>query len=230
MGAVIWIVFVLALAAAALCVRVAYIGTPFAKLSTKTIASLGFIVVGILCACVEPLGSGRVYYAALMLPGLFFGLIGDVALAYEAILPQKKEQCFLVGLCAFFVGHIFYSILFCCLPQQGALFLLIAALLFLLLLCLKQFFRVQVPNRLRLPFYLYAGILCLMTGLASGAAVGMGGLLGWMVCIAAWLFLFSDVILALQYFGSIKGKWLTAAILSSYYLAQLLLAMSIWLR
>lgn len=225
----VWLFVLLSILSAALFTRVAYIGRPFGKLCTKTLASLCFLVVGILCASASPLGSGRAFYAVLMLIGLFCGLVGDVSLAYQEVFPRKKERYFLLGLGAFFLGHLSYIATFAFLPQAGALWLLVAALLFLALLCAQRFFKVELGN-MRLPVYLYAATISLMAGLACGTAVGAQNLQGWLVCIAAWLFVFSDGVLALLYFGRPRGRWLTAANLGSYYLAQLLLALSIWLR
>ena len=225
----IWLFVLLAAIAAALFTRVAYIGRPFGKLCTKTLASVGFLLVGILCACATPLGPGRTSYTVFMLIGLILGLVGDVSLAYQEVFPRQKERYFLVGLGAFLMGHLFYIATFAFLPQAGALWLLVAALLFLALLCAQRFFKVELGN-MRLPVYLYAATISLMAGLACGTAVGAQNLQGWLVCIAAWLFVFSDAVLALLYFGRPRGRWLTAANLGSYYLAQLLLALSIWLR
>ena len=219
----------LAAIAAALFTRVAYIGRPFGKLCTKTLASVGFLLVGILCACATPLGPGRTSYTVFMLIGLILGLVGDVSLAYQEVFPRQKERYFLVGLGAFLMGHLFYIAAFAFLPQSGALWLLVAVLLFLALLCAQRFFRVDLGT-MRLPVSAYAAVISIMAGLASGTAVGGQNLQGWLVCIAAWLFVFSDGVLALLYFGRPRGRWLTAANLGSYYLAQLLLALSIWLR
>ncbi len=225
----IWLFVLLAAIAAALFTRVAYIGRPFGKLCTKTLASVGFLLVGILCACATPLGPGRTSYTVFMLIGLILGLVGDVSLAYQEVFPRQKERYFLVGLGAFLMGHLFYIAAFAFLPQSGALWLLVAVLLFLALLCAQRFFRVDLGT-MRLPVYAYAAVISIMAGLASGTAVGGQNLQGWLVCIAAWLFVFSDGVLALLYFGRPRGRWLTAANLGSYYLAQLLLALSIWLR
>lgn len=225
----IWLFVLLAAIAAALFTRVAYIGRPFGKLCTKTLASVGFLLVGILCACATPLGPGRTSYTVFMLIGLILGLVGDVSLAYQEVFPRQKERYFLVGLGAFLMGHLFYIAAFAFLPQSGALWLLVAVLLFLALLCAQRFFRVDLGT-MRLPVYAYAAVISIMAGLASGTAVGGQNLQGWLVCIAAWLFVFSDAVLALLYFGRPRGRWLTAANLASYYLAQLLLALSIWLR
>ena len=225
----IWLFVLLAAIAAALFTRVAYIGRPFGKLCTKTLASVGFLLVGILCACATPLGPGRTSYTVFMLIGLILGLVGDVSLAYQEVFPRQKERYFLVGLGAFLMGHLFYIAAFAFLPQSGALWLLVAVLLFLALLCAQRFFRVDLGT-MRLPVYAYAAVISIMAGLASGTAVGGQNLQGWLVCIAAWLFVFSDGGLALLYFGRPRGRWLTAANLGSYYLAQLLLALSIWLR
>lgn len=225
----IWLFVLLAAIAAALFTRVAYIGRPFGKLCTKTLASVGFLLVGILCACATPLGPGRTSYTVFMLIGLILGLVGDVSLAYQEVFPRQKERYFLVGLGAFLMGHLFYIAAFAFLPQSGALWLLVAVLLFLALLCAQRFFRVDLGT-MRLPVYAYAAVISIMAGLASGMAVGGQNLQGWLVCIAAWLFVFSDGVLALLYFGRPRGRWLTAANLGSYYLAQLLLALSIWLR
>jgi len=67
---------------------------------SKWIASLAFIVVGVLAASS---GSGSAYTTWIVI-GLVLGAVGDIALL------GKSDRAFLAGLGAFLLGHIAYVV------------------------------------------------------------------------------------------------------------------------
>jgi uncharacterized membrane protein YhhN len=77
-----------------------------AKMIAKPIASLAFIVVGVLAATTCEAPRGWHAYELWIIVGLVLGAVGDVALL------GKSSRAFLVGLGAFLLGHIAYIVAF----------------------------------------------------------------------------------------------------------------------
>lgn len=230
MGFAIWSLVAIYLLAVALFIRVNAMGKVFGKLVTKTLASVLFFVIGILCTVATPLGSGRVYYPVLMLIGLFLGLVGDVALEYQNVFPRKREKYFLAGLTAFMFGHAFYIILFMCVAKITFLQFFAGLVAFLVLVVLMHVLKLSFGD-MHMPVMIYAAVIALMVGFAFGALVYAPGLQTTMIFIGAVSFAVSDVVLAYLYFGPRRiQKKLPVINLSTYYLAQILFALSIWLR
>jgi uncharacterized membrane protein YhhN len=150
----------------------------------------------------------------LLLVGLLFGAVGDVAL-----LARTAKTPFLIGMISFLAGHIAYVGLL----LQGEVALWPIGLAGLgLLFSLRPLFgwlSPGVPSRLRLPVAAY--VLTILTMVA--VAVGRGlrdspGLLA-----AALLFAVSDLFVARNRF--VQNDWKNRAIgLPLYYTAQMMFA------
>ena len=103
---VFWIVlFVLiSLVLAAAYTRLTYMASPQVKLLSKTLASLSFVVLGLLCASFV----GKTAYGTLVCLGLIFGALGDALLEMTECRPDRKNGFFLAGIAAFLLGHLMY--------------------------------------------------------------------------------------------------------------------------
>ena len=219
MTAGLWIVGVLAVLLAALCIRVNQYGAPPVKLLLKTLASLAFVCLGLL-------GAARAggAYAWLTWIGLILGAAGDVLLQFMDCRPKEREPFFRAGLGAFLIGHVFYIVAFALLGRVTGWAVLLAAVLFAALFLLQFPARMDLKGQ-KVPVYAYAAVISVMTAFAvlsfgagaRGALVGLGGI----------LFLVSDAILALIFFSPIREKSLPTWNLITYYAAQILLALSI---
>ncbi|NNE71226.1 MAG: lysoplasmalogenase [Rhodothermales bacterium] len=156
-------------------------------------------------------------YRLWMLIGLGFSLLGDIAL----MLPRDR---FLAGLSAFLVGHVAYAMAFLGrLTEFSPLPYLPFALaaVFIVVILWRHL------DRLRLPVIVYAAAIAVMAGSAWAVAMATGSLSGWLAAAGASLFLFSDVVLALNRFvGEIKNS--DALIVATYFPGQLLLALSVF--
>lgn len=228
----IWLVILLAALAATLFIRVTYVGKPIPSLLTKAIASIAFIAVGLLCAAAQPKGEPNTYYSTLVILGLCFGFIGDVALAYREVQPNRADIAFKVGLGSFLVGHIFYAIVFAIVAAKVTFLQIGIALGLYVVLLIVQGFVTLNFGKMKLPVYLYGAVISIMVAFAIGAAAYAPSLQTGLILAGGVLFLVSDAILAVIYFGKKENQptSLRAFNLSTYYLAQILLAISIWVR
>lgn len=156
-------------------------------------------------------------YQALIAVGLVFSLAGDVFL----MLPSDR---FVAGLVSFLLAHLFYIAAFAlfaagepALPALAMFALYGAGLLGVLL---------PRVGALKLPVAIYAAVLSAMGWQAAAQWVAHDGLRTLLALAGAVLFLLSDSILALdrfvRSFAAAEGLLLT-----TYYLAQWLIAMSV---
>ena len=156
-------------------------------------------------------------YKIFILVGLLFSLIGDVFL----IFPERH---FTKGLIAFLVGHIFY--IFAFLIPQGFNFNVWIFLPIFLLGVLYLKIILPYAGEKALPVIIYIIIIAIMGWTALErfySAQTIGALLA---AIGAILFMLSDSILAYNKFRKQFGS-AELIILSTYYTAQWLLALSV---
>lgn len=220
------IVLLAAVIAAVVFIIVSYKGTAGASVAAKTIASLLFVTLGLLCF----LHSKRSSYALLVMVALVFGLFGDVFLELQPVFSKKKNLFFLLGLSAFFIGHVFYVVAFLKIAPFTILHPIVFAATFCVALLLKAIFKVD-PQKMLPPVLAYLTVISLMVAAAFGVAFSNGlspqNPIRVMLPLSALLFLISDAVLAYIYYGKTKAKPLVAINLSTYYAAQILLALTI---
>lgn len=193
----------------------------------KTIASLAFIVLGFIAFW----GSDGVS-SMMILPGLVLGLVGDIYLDMKYVYPESDALYTFVGFGAFALGHIFYLIFL--LSQYG-------------LFTTGLIISIAVGVIATIIIYLSPNIIELNYGKFHVVASAYGGLLVFVtvysaiVCfshftgarflffIGLLFFLFSDLILCSIYFGKDQHTAKNSVLnLSAYYLAQILIAASIF--
>lgn len=156
-------------------------------------------------------------YGILILIGLTLSLVGDVFL----MLPEDR---FLAGLGAFLAAHIAYTTAF----VQGALVWgpLYAVLPFALILA--GMLRLLWPHTgaMRLPVTFYALVILMMAWRAWVRWGTLGGTAALFAALGAALFVASDSFLAYNRF--VKAlPWAPIWVMSTYYAAQWLIALSI---
>jgi uncharacterized membrane protein YhhN len=149
--------------------------------------------------------------------GLFFSLLGDIALL-------RSAQYFLPGLVAFLFAHIAYLIAFtrdAKFPARVSiwfLFLLVAAILY--------FFLFQgLPGVLNLPVAVYAVLLASMAGQAMGRYLVLHSDAARFAAIGALLFMLSDTLLSIDRFRAPLPR-ASLLILVAYFIGQWLIALS----
>jgi uncharacterized membrane protein YhhN len=173
-------------------------------------------VLIVLVAAVAP-APVPAAYKTLILAGLLFSLLGDIAL----VLPEKW---FPAGLSAFLVAQVLYVLAFKPGPgHQVSTGLFLPFIFFGLLM-----FFILAPGlgRLRLPVFVYIAAITIMAGFAAARFVDLGGTRPLLAFVGAILFLISDSVLAYDRFARRIGP-AQIIILGTYFPAQLLIALSV---
>lgn len=192
----------------------------------KTLTSLFFIFIAITSYINS--GTKEVFFY-LILAALIFSLFGDVFLALYDKKASTLRGNFVKGVLCFAAAHILFSLAFLTLvPLSFKELVPFFILVFLSIIFLCKYKRFQFDGMLPIiisydivisfmvarAFYLYRLISVKPLGvslLISGAA----------------LFLISDVILCFIYFDKKHPPYLSALNLSTYYIGQGLIALSI---
>ncbi len=156
-------------------------------------------------------------YKILIISGLLFSLIGDLLLIFP-------EHYFKNGLIAFLIGHIFYIAAF--LVSMDIKFTYWIFLPIALAGTIYIKYISQYTGKMKLPVSIYITIIALMGWLAIERFNSLLTFGTFLAAIGAGLFMISDAILALNKF---KKSFISAelVILSTYYVAQYLLALSV---
>lgn len=156
-------------------------------------------------------------YALWIAIGLFFSLLGDIALL-------RPAQYFLPGLVSFLFAHVSYLVAFTRdtrFPARLSIwffYLGVAAALYLFLLP-------GLPAALQLPVAVYSILLLSMAGQAMGRYFVRHSLSARLAALGALLFMLSDMLLSIdQFHAPLPGASLF--ILAPYFLGQGLIALS----
>lgn len=179
----------------------------------KPLATL--LILGI---ALWPSGASGTHYAVAVALGLVFSLAGDVFL----MLPKDH---FRQGLASFLAAHICYIAAF----TSGTGFLVgpLPTAAFGTLGCvLIRALWPGVPRRLRIPVALYVAVILAMAVQATGRALLRQDAASLLAAAGAVLFVASDSLLAWDRFR-VPFRFSRAAVLSTYFLAQALIALSV---
>ncbi|RPH55171.1 lysoplasmalogenase, partial [bacterium] len=147
----------------------------------KPLASAGFVGAAVAAGA---LGSG---YGRAVLAALVLSWLGDV------LLMSSRSAVFLAGLAAFLLAHVGYGAAFVLRGQDpmaaaGALAVLSAPAL-----AVAWWLRPRLPAEMRLPVFLYIGVISVMVALAVGT-VAAGA--PWVLLAGAVAFYLSDLSVA----------------------------------
>lgn len=199
------------------------------SLCLKTISSVCFILCGIFA--IKSVGDSSVNL--LIIAGLVMGLIGDIVLDLKIMYPEQSNQYFVAGTTSFAIGHFFYFIavvLFnsTILPAH-LLWNILAALGFAIIMTVVT---LLMSKKMGLDFgkmtyivAIYCFVLNFMVGFSIAIAIFVP--IFWIFAAGMILFLASDLVLSMQYFGNATAKSLIYVNHILYYLAQILIAVSI---
>lgn len=156
-----------------------------------------------------------------MLLALLFSLGGDVSLMFDG------EKTFLLGLVSFLIAHIIYSLAFVAITPM-AMSDLFPAILLLVIAAAVYVFLLPGLGSMKIPVLVYSLIIIFM--LSRALALLLRGQIdlvpALLVLVGSTLFYISDMILAIDKFRFKirKNGWY---ILSTYFVAQALLALSL---
>jgi len=199
------------------------------SLLLKIFSSLCFV----LCAVFAIKVSSSNNFNLLILIGLVFGLVGDILLDLKIMYPEDGNKYFVAGTYSFAVGHFFYfisallynsaispkNLLWCVLASVG-----IAIVLTIAIILISKKLGLDFGKMLYVVIS-YCFILTFMV--AYTIAIAIFNPIYWIFASGMILFLISDMILSMQYFGGKTAKYLIYLNHITYYLAQAMLAISI---
>ena len=157
----------------------------------------------------------------IIILALFFCFLGDVFLGFP--------NCFLQGLSAFLIGHIFYAVRFISdigagskLPWWIFLFAIVYAA-YGIIFCSK----LSIPNqKMRTAAYIYSAILLVVSFLSLLRFGSVTGYSFWMVLVGTLLFITSDSILAYNRFQKRTPSG-TVWVMATYGAAQLIIILGL---
>lgn len=187
----------------------------------KGLASLCFVILGILCAR----HVGWPQTAKLIVTGLILGAIADVLLNLRQVFQAAGQKIFLVGILVFLSGHIVYltAVLPLC-PAPVLCALAAAVLTFLLMRWI--FGRITAKKAFKIFGIVYIGAIVFLNCVAAANLLSYASGFNILFAAGALLFLVSDIVLILNTFGPKSRFSLRFVNLGLYYVGQLIIALS----
>lgn len=215
----------------ALFLSIRTVGANSHSLIFKTFASLMFVIIGALSI----ISGANPKVKILFVLGLVFGLVGDILLDLKVMHPDSESTYLNSGMMMFGCGHVLYFlgiIIFVADKDvTGFGWVLLSGLVFSLIVgaLIVKF----APN-LKMNFtgykiqnWLYSSVLIFMTIISVALAVVLPATIP--LAVGFVLFLASDLVLSMQYFGGKQSSnGLTIANHVLYYVAQILIASFVW--
>lgn len=200
----------------------------------KAVASMLFIGTGCTAAA-SVTGSDRFSFALFVIPGLVFGLMGDIWLDFKWIYPKDDETFTFAGFGAFMIGHLLYisGILVNFADFSKWIYILVAAVLAVVatavMILLEKPMKV-VYGKFKTITIFYGFVLFFVTFLAGALSVmhGFKEMTLNFMFVGGVFFTISDIYLSGTYFGEGKRRPVDIIINHvAYYAAQFIIASSI---
>ena len=162
------------------------------------------------------------------LAGLILGAAGDILLNLQYFAGKFSQPVFLSGVVSFFAGHVMY--LLAIYPLRENHIAALAAGILAAGMILTILFKILKPEPVYKAFgIVYIGTVSIMCAVAIQNMITIGSRQSIMFAIGAMLFLISDVVLIFNIFGNRVSHIRRVINLSCYYIAQLLIAITIML-
>ena len=199
------------------------------SLALKTVASVCFILCGVFA--IQTVGSTS--FNLLIILGLVMGLIGDIILDLKIMYPAQSDQYFTFGTTSFAIGHLFYFLACFLFNNQHLPTHIIWNILISLGVAIVMTVGIMLMSKkMKMNFgkslymvILYSIILNFMTAFSISIAIFVP--IFWIFAAGMILFLLSDLVLSMQYFGGRDEKVFIYINHFLYYAAQVCLAISI---
>lgn len=193
---------------------------------TKALASFGFVLYGVFSFTqITWFNAGSVF----VVMGLISGLVGDIILDLKYVYKQENDIYLNYGMFAFAVGHLFYFV-GTVLYSYETINLLLPILISIASAVVLTTVIILVGKKMGLDFgqFLwqsigYSFLLTFMTVFTIYlSCISLNFIV---IAVGMVLFLISDIILSMQYFGGkTEDKFLTIINHATYYSAQILIA------
>ena len=206
---------------------------------TKALASFGFVALGLfLMATKAGQNDFSRYSSIVILCGLVCVLIGDVLLDLKVVYPFHEDKYLTFGMLLFLFGHLFFTgsmgVIFAGNATKAIMFPIIFIVIISAIFAVGIWFVTSRYMHLdygkhALLSTIYAGVLLFTTVFSIYLAFSTMLTSLFIMAVGFVLFLASDLVLSLQYFGGKQSiKSLIILNHSLYYLAQILIAVSIY--
>lgn len=192
----------------------------------KTITSILFVTIAI-SGYLEK--SNNFIYFIFILLGLLFSLFGDIFLIFKNEDKNHISKYFIYGLLSFSLAHVFFSIGFIYLSNFSFDTIIFTFLLaFVVLFILKSIKKLDFKDSFYyVAFYSVVISFMFIQSLNLYFSNNFYNPYVIWITIGALLFVLSDLILSFDYFYKDCSKFIAVLNLLIYYIAQLLIALSI---
>lgn len=185
----------------------------------KGIASLFFVIIGFMCS-----SGGRT--ANFVVLGLVLGFIADILLNLKYLFAKRGKLFFVLGAIVFLAGHIAYFAAIYPLVSNHVLFLVLGLAVAVVLEIIL--FKIITVDKVILIFgIIYVTFVTLLTTISFGALVESRTKFTMLFFLGIFLFLASDVVLIVNYFGQKVKNSLRVLNGILYYTGQILVAISL---
>jgi uncharacterized membrane protein YhhN len=172
----------------------------------------------ILLACYLGFAENAGFYAWMIIIGLVFSLSGDVFLMFE--------KYFALGLLSFLIAHLFYIEAFTSALPISDIIYWPSLLPFMLFGVLVLAYIFSGLRKLKIPVIFYLLVIVVMGWQATNHWLSFPSLLSLGAAAGAFIFMISDSLIAINRFKT-PVKHARFWIMSTYYFAQWLIALSI---
>ena len=203
-----------------------YLKTKNLALILKISGSFVFVYMAIWAFFKNPTNPN---YFILVFIGLIFSFLGDVFLVLKSKTDNGFDKIFFLGLASFIITHIFYSLAFISLGSLNIYTLICTILTFFIFMKFFKSLKNFSFKSMAIPCYIYilaiSFMLCNALSLIS-CNLNKTALL--FLTIGALLFFISDFIISFILFFDNCPKFLGIINLITYYLGQILIALSIY--
>lgn len=196
---------------------------------TKTLASFAFVASAIVIIGFRYVDSSTRTVMSLVTIGLLLGMIGDILLDLKVVYPGNDKYYLNAGMLSFGLGHLAYFSAFsthainmnCDLLMPILVSLGCGAVLTVTIMFVSKKMKLEFGNFLWQTIA-YSFVLTFMTVFTLVLAIANGGL--WLTFVGMLLFILSDIVLSMQYFGGkLDSKPLIVVNHALYYAAQIVL-------
>ena len=189
----------------------------------KTLASLSFVLLALLLSFKI---NNRII-AGLIVVALVFDLLGDFILILRNVFPNKHDLIYIVGTACFFIAHIFLLIMLIINNPNVILKSILLASIFFIVFYFAVFNKLEMSKTFRVIglFYLYFILYILAYSVFSYANFSTKFELAFL--FGYFLFCVSDLILMIHKFKKGASSSLQPLYRLSYFISQILIALSI---
>jgi len=196
---------------------------------TKLIASALFVVGGVVALIMKDNAPNYMFFVVL---GLFFGMVGDLLNELKVVYRPHEKQYMTGSLVVFGLGHIMYVIGLTMVAAASKsiivpifVSLALGSVLATILLVNSNNVGIDFNSHKSLVFA-YTFVLSISTAYAIALAVILPRL--WMFAAGMLLFLVSNVVFAFINWGFKNSNKMHIVNLSTYYVAQILIMITLF--